>query len=80
MQLGKFLPTFGLFSALALALAVLGGGCGPGSGATDTAKADQIRESKKSSHQQARASAKKLQEDLRKQQGVQRRGSRRGAG
>jgi hypothetical protein len=77
MRLGKLLPTFGLLSALALA--GLGGGCGPGSGATDPAKADQIRESKKASHQQARATAKKLQEDLRRQQGGLRKGSRRGA-
>ena len=74
----RFVRTLGLI--LALGLPVLGGGCGPGSGATDPAKADQIRESKKASYQEARATAKKFQEDLRKQQSIQRRGMRRGAG
>jgi hypothetical protein len=73
----RFARTLGLI--LALGLPILGVGCGPGSGATDPAKAEQIRESKKASHQEARANAKKAQEDLRKQQSLQRKGMRRGA-
>jgi hypothetical protein len=69
MNIGRSLRTLGLLAMLGLA-GFAGVGCG-GSSATTQEKNELIRESKKAAHQQAKT-------DLKRQQGAQRKASRRG--
>jgi hypothetical protein len=76
MQLKSCLRTLGLLAVLGLA--GFGGACSPGSQSTVQEKSDQIRESNKAAHQQAKADARKIQADVKNQQGAQRKGAHRG--
>jgi hypothetical protein len=72
MQCARFVRTLGLL--VVLGLAGSGNGCSPGSGAPmSQEESNQIRDSKKTAHNQLKADAKKSQ-----QAGTLRRGAHRG--
>ena len=72
MQLGTCLRTLGLLALLALA--GVGDGCDAGSRALDQQKSDQVRESKRTVHQQAKADARRNQADAKRQPSAQKKG------
>jgi hypothetical protein len=78
MRPARFVRTMGLL--LALGLAAFGGGCGPGTAdPLSREESEQIRESKKSAHQQLKAEAKKVQAEVKRQTAAQKKGAHRGA-